>query len=236
MLLAVGVLGGCVETTQQKNDRAQLRSERLLAGRSAVHVTRRDPHIAVLNVRMLRRSTGTAVAVTLRNDAASPVSDLPVSVGVRTPAGRTTYLNCQPELPYFQDHVPAIAAGSQVTWVYTSARPTPSGRPFAHVGPSAIAARSPAGHLPAIASSVISVRPQTRGHTIASVVVANRSDLTQDELEVYAYALSGGRLVAAGAASLGSLSSGTKRTTQIPLLGEPGPAVVKLDVPPTNLR
>src|SRR6516162_5638342 len=109
MLLLVGTLGGCVETTQQKNARAQLQDDRLLASRSGVQVTRRDPNVAVMNVRTLRSPAGGAIAVTLRNDGERPVSDLPVSVGVSTPAGRTTYLNRQPELPYFQTHVAGIA-------------------------------------------------------------------------------------------------------------------------------
>src|SRR5436305_747660 len=105
MLLLAGALSGCVETTQQKNARAQQRDDRILATRNAVEVSRSDPDIAVLNVMMLRRRAGTAIAVTLRNDGGKPVSDLAINVGVRTAAGATRYLNRQAELPYFQTHV-----------------------------------------------------------------------------------------------------------------------------------
>ena len=236
MLLLVGTLGGCVETTQQKNARAQLQDDRLLASRSGVQVTRRDPNVAVMNVRTLRSPAGGAIAVTLRNDGERPVSDLPVSVGVSTPAGRTTYLNRQPELPYFQTHVAGIAGKAKATWVFTSSRPLPSGRAFAHVGPPAIPVDRAVNRLPAIASSVTSVRSRGRDRATVSGRITNRSDAPQDGLEVYAYALSGDRIVAAGATLLESLGSGATQAVKVPLVGNPGSSAVRLETPPTNLR
>src|SRR5262249_9603147 len=151
MLLLVGALGGCVETTQQKNARAQLQADRLLASRSPVHVTRPDPNVAVLKVRMLRNPAGTAIAVTLRNDGPKPVSDLPISVGVKTAAGRSFYLNRQPELAYFQPHVGAVGGKAQATWAFTSRSRAPSGRAFARVGSPAIPVNDEGTRLPAIA-------------------------------------------------------------------------------------
>jgi hypothetical protein len=236
MLLLVGVLSGCVETTQQKNARVALRDERLLASRSAVRVTRSDPNVTVLAVRMLRRPAGTAIAVTLRNDSSRPVSDLPISVGVTTPAGRTSYLDQQPELPYFQTHIAGVGAGALATWAFSSTRPAPSGRAFARVGASAVASDKAATSLPAIVSSVTSVRPSRSDHAIVTAVVTNRSRVSQDGLEVYAYALSGDRLIAAGAAPLDSLDGEAKKSLQIPLLGDPGAGAVHLVIPPTNFQ
>jgi hypothetical protein len=236
MLLLVGSLGGCVETTQQKNARAQLQDGRLLAGRSSVQVTRPDPNVAVMNVRTLRSPAGGAIAVTLRNDGERPVSDLPVSVGLSTPAGRTTYLNRQPELPYFQTHVAAIAGKAEATWVFTSSRALSSGRAFARVGPPTVPVDRAVNRLPAITSSVTSVRSRGRDRAIASGQITNHSEAPQDGFEVYAYALSGDRLVAAGATLLDSLGSGATRVVRIPLVGTPGSSAVHLETPPTNLR
>jgi hypothetical protein len=236
LLLLAGGLAGCVETTQQKNARADLQAERLLASRSSAHVTRQDPNIAVLKVRILRNRGGVAVAVTLRNDSSSPVSDLPISVGIKTAAGRTSYLNRRPELPYFQTHIAGVAGKAQATWVFSRSRPAPNGRPFARVGSPAIVTGTDVTHLPPIASSVTSVSPRGHGRAVASAQIANRSDISQAEVEVYAYAISGDRLVAAGTAVVESLGSGAKRAVQIPLLGNPGSGVVQLQTPPTNLR
>src|SRR5580704_14774199 len=113
MLLLSGAIGGCVETTEQKNERAAVQDDRLLASRSAVVVTRSDPNITVLGVSMLRGAAGAAVAVSVRNDSRNPVSDLPINVGVKTAAGKVAYLNREAELPYFQTHIGGLGAESQ---------------------------------------------------------------------------------------------------------------------------
>ena len=53
---------------------------------------------------------------------------------------------------------------------------------------------------------------------------------------MYAYALAGDRLVAAGTAPLDSLDSGATQAVQVPLVGKPGSSAVHLEIPPTNLR
>ena len=236
MLVLVGALGGCVETTQQKNARAQLQDDRLLASRSSVHVMRQDANIAVLKVRTLRSLGRGAVAATLRNDDGRPVSDLPLSVGLYTPGGHATYLNRQPELPYFQTHIAGIGGKAEATWVFSSASPIPAGRVFVRVGSPAIPLDRSVTQLPAIVSSVTSVRSSGRDRTTVSGQIENRSEAPQDGLEVYAYALSGDRLVAAGTAPLDSLDSGATQAVQVPLVGKPGSSAVHLEIPPTNLR
>lgn len=236
MLLLAASLAGCVETTQQKNARVQLQDDRLLASRSPVRVTQPAPNVTVLNVRMLRSPAGAAIAVTLRNDSSSPVSDLPVSVGVRTAAGRVAYLNRQPGLPYFQTHMAGVAARTQTTWVFTTARQAPSGNAFARVGVAAVAIDKGVTSLPVIASSVTSAHANGRRGAVVSAIVTNRSDVAQGGLEVYAYALSGERLVAAGTAGVASLEPGAKTALRIPVLGSAQSRFVHLEIPPTNLR
>ena len=236
MLLLAGALTGCVETTQEKNARLQLQDDRLLASRSAVRVSSPDPNVGVVAVKTLRASSGTAVAVTLRNQGARPVSDLPISVGVRTRSGRIAYLNGQPELAYFQTHAAALAGGGETTWVFTTHSRAPAGAVFARVGASVIPVDGGGTRLPAISSSVTSVRSAGRGSAIATAQVSNRSAVAQGGLVIYAYATSGGHLLAAGTASLANLASGAHTAVEIPLIGNPHPASLQLQIPPTNLR
>ena len=235
LLLVAAVLSGCVETTQQKNERAQLRTARLLASRSAVSVTRTDPDVTVLEVRTLHARAGTAIAVTLRNTRAKPLSDLPISVGVAGHGGHTRLLNDRPELPYFQTHVAAIGGGAAATWVFTTPSTKARGTAFARVGPPAVAFPRHVARVPAIASSLTGVR-RGRNRSVASVRLTNDSAASQHGLQVYAYALSGQRLVAAGTAPLASLGSGATKTLRIPLLGDPGKSTVQVQIPPTNRR
>jgi hypothetical protein len=236
LLLVAGGLAGCVETTQQKNARATLTDARLLASKSSIKVRRTDPRVAVVKVGMVRGPGGTAVAVTLRNDGPRPISDLPVSVGVRTHRGRTLYLNAESELPYFQTHVGGLGAHAQATWVFESRRAASRGRPFARVGPPAIAIDKHLGHLPSIVASATAVRRKGSGRAVLDALVANHSDVAQSGLQVYAYAFAGDRLVAAGSRSVSSLGSGAKRAVQIALAGDPGSSRVQLQAPPANLR
>lgn len=234
LLLLGGLFGGCVETTEQKNARVELQDDRLLASRSPVRVTRADPDVAVLAVKLLRAHARTAVAVTVLNRSPRAASDLPLNVGIETRAG-AVYLNRAAELPYFQTHIGGLAGRAQATWTFIAPRSSPAGRPFARVGASVVRAGGGSG-VPAISASLVSVRVRGRDSATAVARVTNHSGVAQSGLELYAHALAGERLVAAGAAPLESVGSGASKTVQISLVGSPGAHALQLDIPPTNLR
>ena len=232
-LLLLSGLCGCVETTQQKNARARLRAGRVLASQGSVHVTRPNPNVTVADVALLHGASATAIAVMLRNDAATPTSDLPISVGIRMQNGHTVFLNRKPELPYFQTHVGAIAGGGLVTWVFSS--PTivaSSARPFATVGQSTLPISAGVKQLPLVTGSVASAR----GRLLVNATISNHSDVPQYGLAAYAYALSGNRFLAAGYAPVADLESGSTATVAIRLIGDPHGADVHIDAPPTILQ
>jgi len=232
-LLLLSGLCGCVQTTEQKNARARLRAERVLAGQGSVHVTHRNPNVKVADVTLLHGNSATAIAVMLRNDAATPTSDLPISVGIRTPGGHAVLLNQKPELPYFQTHVGAIAGGARVTWVFSS--PTSvasSARPFATVGNSTLPISAGVEQLPLLTTSAASAR----GRLLVNATISNRSDVPQYGLAAYAYALSGNRFLAAGYAPVADLESGSTATVAMRLIGDPHGADVHIDAPPTILQ
>jgi hypothetical protein len=231
------VAAGCVETTQQKSARAALVAERLLATRQAVVVTRPDASVTVAGVGLVRSAAGAAVAVVLHNDSPAPVSDLRISVGVKVRRGPAVYLNREPGLPYFETHVGAIPAGGQVTWVFAASHPiTTAGTPFANVGQSTVPISAGRGPLPAVSAAVASVPSPAAGSGVVYARVTNHSSVPQDGLTTYAYAVSHGRLIAAGLASVASLDSGSSTTLPVSLIGNAGSATVRLDAPPTGLR
>ena len=133
LLAPLAALGGCV-STQQLNERAQLRAERLLAMRRPLRVTRASPEVRVGPIAVLRARGLTAIVVTLRNASGRALSDLPISVGYVRGRGRT-YLNARPGVGYFETHVPALGARAGVRWVLTTRHRVPRGAvPFAVVG------------------------------------------------------------------------------------------------------
>ena len=85
----------------------------------------------------------------LRNNASSTLTDLPITVGIHTHGSHPVYLNRSANLDYFDSHVAAIAPHAVTTWVFTTRGRVPTGRAFATVGISALHPAAGA-HLPQI--------------------------------------------------------------------------------------
>ena len=215
------LLGGCT-TTQQKSARAKVVANRLLAARKPLLVKRANPSVGILRTTIVGRR---AVVVRLRNRRPQVAEDLPITVGIR----HGGYFNRRGDLDYLETHVPAIAAGGEATWVFTSTRRIGArGTPFARVGGSA--AKPPAA-LPEVRVSVVAVRGAT-----VTARVTNPSDIPQYGLGVFAYATRGGRPVAAGRAVIRHLGTGAATSVRIPVAGSLRGAALHVDAAPSTLR
>ncbi len=219
LILAV-LLTGCT-TTQDRSARLDLRARRTIAGREPVHVVRENPDVRVGRVALVR-GRRTAVVVELTNTAKTPVTDVPISVGV----GRTP-LNRRHGLEYFETHVASIAPGATVRWVFVTKRTVPKGQPFARAGVPSGDTKSSASSLPKVDVTVAGAR---------AARVRNDTDIPQYELPVYALAERDGRDVAAGRASVEELAGGSSRTVPLTLAGRPGAAPLRLETLPTIFR
>lgn len=177
------VLAGCV-STQRIAARARLVSARELASQSTTEVVQANADVTVRRLTVIHTRTGTAVVASLRNNSSSPLTDLPISVGIHTSAKHAVYLNRSANLDYFASHIAAIAPHSVTTWVFTTRRRVTGGRPFATVGVSQL--HSSAGvRLPQIDVSVRAGR-SAPGRATIGVSVSNRSGIPQYDLQVYA--------------------------------------------------
>lgn len=232
-LLALLALGGCGDSTQLKNDRAEVQAKRELGSRDAQRVTRANPDVRVTDVALVRDRRSTAIVVDLRSRAERPVTDVPIAVGVRTDRGERRTLNARPGLGWFQTHVPAIAPGGRATWVFRTRRSVPGrGRPFATVGAVDAPAISRARTLPMIAASA---QPPGRdsGRRVARVRVENASDVPQPGLQVVAVEAAGGRYVAAGRAAVALLRPRSSATVTVRLTGRARGRSLRLQASPT---
>ncbi|MEI6447039.1 MAG: hypothetical protein WCO96_04055 [Actinomycetes bacterium] len=225
-IVALLALTGCsVTTTQTKHSRIKLDRERELATRSAVVVSEANPEVSVEQVDLVRSERGSAVAVLVRNRSDKPLNDLPISVGVRR-GDSEDLLNAKPGLPYFDTHLPAIAAGKSQVWVLPVKRGVPVGEPFARVGRATAPAPTAVESLPQLSVT------GSRAASGLAAELRNPSDVPQEQLQVYAWATSGGRIVSAGRASVRSLSPGAKAALRIRLAGAPA-GTPSISVPPT---
>jgi hypothetical protein len=231
-VVAAGIaVAGCA-TTQQEAVRLRLNSARIRVSQHPTKVVHAGRALRVKRIALVSGRSGSAIVVRLHNPGARTVSDLPISVGLRKGAARQRPLNVKSpeELSYFDAHVPVIAPGATVTWVFTTTRRVPAGaRPYATVGarPSVRAPRvTTAPVVDAIAAGKATA-------TRAAVTLHNRSSLPQYQLQLYAVARHGRRYVAAGALTVPHLGSGGTHTVTVPLLGHPARGRLELEALPT---
>lgn len=226
--LAVTALAGC-DSTQEKNARAELRAKRELGSRELPAATRRNPHVRVERVALVRGKAGSgAIVVKLGGTGSKPLTDVPIAVGIRGADGQSRLVNAKRHLNWFQTHVPAIPAGGTVTWVYKGARGVKAGdRAFARVGVPRPALSS-ASSLPQIDAAVAPGRDAKR-----RVSVENVSDVPQYGLQVYAFAQRGGRYVAAGKTEIEHLGTGQRVTVAVPLTGSARKRPLRVEAIPT---
>jgi hypothetical protein len=231
-LIAVSVAvlcTGCV-STQTVAARARLVNARIRASEGVVLVTRANPAVSVGTPVVIHGRGGlSAIVVSVHNPSRRALTDLPISVAVRTRSGRVVYLNASTSADYFQSHIASIGPGAATTWVLTTGRRLPRGRVLATVGFPAL--RTPvAGALPRIAAS-----SRVRGSLGAEVTVSITSDssIPQYDLPVYAVAVRGGRYVAAGQAAVAHLGTNGTATASVPLIGDSRGASLTLLVAPT---
>jgi len=224
------LLSGCV-TTQQLAARARLMDARIRASQDPLRVGDLNPEVRVAGLSVVRARRGTAIVAELRNASSHPLTDLPVEIGITTPAGRRLYLNRAGDTDYFDTHVVAIPARAIVTWVFTSRRRLEAGAPFANVG-TADLSQPEVQKLPQIQVKPATNASATGGPTL-SLSVADLSAIPQYSLPVYAVATRDGRVFAAGRATVGHLGTHSNGRVRLTLLGNESRAAVQLSALPT---
>ena len=152
------LLTGCV-STQTVATRARLVDERILASQKVTEVTRANPAVTVRAPVVIRDHTATAIVVTVRNDSARALTDLPISVGFRAHSGRENYLNRSTDLGYFESHIASIGSRATTTWVFLTGARIPRGRVFATVGVAQLHP-SLSRPLPSITVSLRATQPE----------------------------------------------------------------------------
>jgi len=224
---ATVLLAGCV-TTQERNARAKLSAERQIAARTPLQLGARNAQIDVATATIVRgrgRARTAVVVVELRSRARTPLTDVPIAVGIRTRAGKRLALNGGRDRDWFETHVAALAPGATTIWVFTARRRAPAGaRATAQVGVPLAKPASRASSLPHLQASALGG---------GRVRVRNDSDVPQVDLPVYAVARAGGRYVAAGRTSISKLSGGSETTVTVPLVGARNTPQVQVHVLPT---
>jgi uncharacterized membrane protein len=224
-------LAGCT-TTQHEAQREQLDSARQRAALESTRVVVASTVVTPTSISEVTAPGKTALVVTVRNSGRKAVTDLPISVGYTAPGGGSVYLNSVAGLNYFQAHLPAIRAGGSLTWVYTADRTIPAAaRPFARIG-----SKRSAPALLTEPDVTIKVRYRySAGLRALTVHLSNPTSVPQYQLQIYAYAKSGGQYVAAANATVLNLGAGSSESVRLGLVGA-APRQLHVQAIPTILQ
>jgi hypothetical protein len=221
VIATAGVVAAC-STTQQEAARLQLNSARIRASEVPTRVTVTGHTVQVTRVDLVPGQSGTAFVVQIHNPGTRTISDLPISVGVRT-GHRKRFLNARSpsEFSYFDAHLPVIAPGATLTWVYATGRHlSVRARPFATVGAAPSLLTPHTARLPTIRARVSPATARPVARSPVAIALDNESSIPQYQLQIYAYAQRGSRYVAAGNVTVAHLGSQARQTAELTLLGD----------------
>jgi hypothetical protein len=240
-IAGAAVVSGC-STTQDEAARLQLNASRIRAAEKGAVVRTAGHRVRVDRVWLVSTGHGSAFVVSVRNPADASVADLPITVGVRDagrgPVAVNTHSSDLLE-SYYDAHLPQVAAGGSVTWVYATGESFPRGaRPFARVGgrPSPAVTRVGEGTPPVLDVTVLSRHAQGAGRGQVRISLHNTSTVPQYQLRIYAVAHAGARTVAAGELTVPHLGSHATQTLSVPVVGSLAHTRLQLTAIPTLNR
>jgi hypothetical protein len=228
--LAALALAGC-ESTQAKSARLEKSAQAAKVEKGLV-VSKDAAEIEVRSSTVLQDANGAAIVVELHNGSAGALLSLPISTTVEDAGHQPIYTNDAPGLDASLVAVPALAAGETLAWVNDQVTLAGEGK--------AVVARVGAGGKPGPASlprmeiSGLKTAADSGGAGTTIVgTVANRSDVAQKRLVVFAVARKRGRIVSAGRAIVEELAPGRSATFSAFPIGDPTGAELSASAPPT---
>jgi hypothetical protein len=231
VVLAAAGLSAC-ESTADKSAAIAAAGRAAVKGRGTLEVVHRNRQVRVARAVIVRGAGGAvAAAVELRNGGAEAQRDVPVLIDLRDAAGTSVYRNDAVGLQPALQRLTLIRAHASAWWVNDQV--TAARRPRAvrvRVG-GAPTATTP----PAVTLAGVHFDADATGRFLTGTVV-NRSAAVMHEVPVFAVALRGRRVVAAGRALVPKLpAAGAPKPTHFRLffVGEPRGARLALTVAPT---
>jgi hypothetical protein len=255
-VMALGALAltlSACESTETESARLGREGAKLIAGAGTLGAGAANPDVHVAQVALVQGSGRTAAVVRLTNSSAGAQFDVPVLIDVRSPKGASVYRNDIQGLEPSLQQMALLPAHASGWWVddQVLASGTPSSvnvrvgtaKPAAtRAGAAATAGSAGAGTAEAVGASVPQV--QVSGVTLGSqelvgpyveASVVNHSGVAQHNMPVFAVALRGTRVVAAGRALVPSLAvsgAASRASFRLYLVGSPAGARIELTPAP----
>jgi hypothetical protein len=233
-VITLAALCGC-QTTAERSAELEKSAKHVRLALQGVSVTRENPDVRVVGSTVVHSNAGTAVVVELRNASKRTLVDAPIEITVRDAKGGVLFQNNQPGADPALTRVSLLEAGRKTLWVDDQVQiPGPPAPVPASASALVGQAAQPPGGVPRM--SVSGTRVSGEGKEAgATGTVANRSNVDQQHLVVYAVARKGGRIVAAGRAVLPEVAPGASVPFQAYFVGgDPSGARIEATAPPTT--
>jgi len=223
-------LAGC-ESSQSKSAKIAAEGDHLIAPTGPVRITAPNRDVKVAQAVVIRGRSQSAVAVELRNGSSRAAAAIPLLVDVRDRAGKSVYRNDLQGLQPALQRMALVRAGATAWWV--------NDQVVASAPPASVTARvgrspSPASP-PRVTATGVGFKGDSSGRFLHGKLVNHTATALKDVL-VYAVALRGGKVRAAGRALVPKLpAKGAKKATMFDLyfVGDPAGAKVSVSVAPT---
>jgi hypothetical protein len=222
-------LAACESTESEsaKIEREAAKSRESEPGALKLGAANKSVHVS--DATLLSSAGRKAVAVKLTSSSSRAQLELPVLVEVTAAGGKIAYTNVTGVEPTLQ-HLSLLRAHASVWWV--------DDQVLANVATRAVRVRvgsgKPASHAaqPLLSATLAQGGGEASG-TLSGVLV-NHSRVAQKKVPVFAVALRGGKVVAAGRALVASLAGrpGATAPFQITLVGSPAGAKIELTAAP----
>jgi hypothetical protein len=217
---------GC-ESTQEKSARLEKTAHHTRLAEQGLSITKRSAEVGVLSAVLVHGTEGAAAVVTLHNDSAHALRDVPIAITVKDAHGSTVFQNNAPGLEAALTSLGSIPAHGVASWVDDQVPAT--GAP---ASVTAIVGEPPVANGPIPVVEVAGThRGEESGSATAAGTVRNRSSVTQQALVVYVIARRAGRVVAAGRAILPEVAPGAAVPFQAFLVGVPAGARLEASAP-----
>lgn len=228
-LLALA-LAGC-ETTEQKSAAIAKRLAHERANVSITRIARASKTIKVLSAQLVRSSGGTAAVLELENTSGTARANVPILISVKDAAGKTLFTNATAGSSTPSGEISLIGGHATAWWVDANVL-------VARGTPTAVSARVGQGVAAPAGAATLTTADLSAGSNFVGPFIAGRalndagpaSDVT-----VYAVALSGGRVIAAGQSLIPALGSHGASTFQLSVIGAPKGGRLDATVVPAHL-
>ncbi len=224
------VATGC-ESTQDKSAKiaAELGPVKKEKG---LEITKQSKDVEVVSSTLLTDEAGSAVVVRLRNRSKDDLVGVPIAIDVLDAKGKSVYRNDIPGIEPALAAVPFIPAGGETDWVHDQVLAT--GEPATVEVKVGEGGEPFPGEQPKVSVSSPKLEGDPYSGVLAGGNVENESGEDLERLLLYAVAIKGGKVVAAGRGAIEPFKDKPKPFPyNIYFIGDPRGADVKVTQFPT---